>query len=250
MRLTPRKTSTASVLQVQNNWQLYLPADEAPSYRLAQLDDYTALPRRRFSWRPPRVLSLEARVSADSLPGTWGFGWWNDPFGLSFGFGGRPFRLPCLPNAAWFFHASPENYLSFQDGQPAQGFMAQVFRSPRVPSLLLAPAALGLPFLAMRSASRSARRLAGRLVQEDAAAIRVDVTQWHKFSLEWSPNRVIFEVDETRVLETPIAPRPPLGVVIWIDNQFAAWRPDGVMAYGVLGNPACWLEVRNLTAGS
>jgi hypothetical protein len=54
-------------------------------------------------------------------------------------------------------------------------------------------------------------------------------------------------VDEALVLETPVSPRPPLGLVIWIDNQYAAWGPDGKIGFGVLENtkPA-WLEIKDL----
>jgi hypothetical protein len=46
-------------------------------------------------------------------------------------------RLPALPNTAWFFFASPPNYLSLRDDLPAQGALAAVFRSPRLPASLL-----------------------------------------------------------------------------------------------------------------
>ena len=99
-------------------------------------------------------LSLRARTSSISPAGTWGFGLWNDPFGLSLGFGGSPFRLPALPNAVWFFYASKQNYLSFTDDKArrhGKGFLAQTFRSPKFHPLLIL-AGLALPF------SRFARR--------------------------------------------------------------------------------------------
>src|SRR5574342_1167824 len=83
------------------------------AYRYAQIHDYFGLPRRKFPHHA-LTLRLSARTSSDAIPGTWGFGLWNDPFGLSLGFGGNPFRLPALPNAVWFFGASKENYLSFR----------------------------------------------------------------------------------------------------------------------------------------
>jgi hypothetical protein len=54
-------------------------------------------------------------------------------------------------------------------------------------------------------------------------------------------------VDDELVLETSLSPRPPLGLVIWIDNQFAAWRPDGKIGFGVLKHtePA-WLEIEDI----
>ncbi len=117
-QLIPRHTKEAKVDEIQLNSSHYLlsiPAGKADQYRLAQLDDYAQLRRGQFPLHAPRGLRLSARTSSGSIPGTWGFGFWNDPFGLSLGFGGNPFRLPVLPNAAWFFGASDENYLSFQD---------------------------------------------------------------------------------------------------------------------------------------
>jgi len=198
--------------------------------------------------REPRgvAFSLRARLSASNLPGTWGFGLWNDPFGFAIGFGGTARRLPALPNTAWFFHASPENYLSLHIDTPANGFFAGMFRSPRWPTPLLAPALLALPFLALRPASRLLRRLASRLIQQDGSAVSVDVTQWHEYSIRWQAGAVLFFVDGVEILRTPLAPRGPLGLVLWIDNQYAAWRPDGSLGYGTLANPAAWLEIKNI----
>lgn len=85
------------------------------------------------------------------------------------------------------------------------------------------------------------------IVAEDGVRLGVDVTAWHTYRLEWSPKRSVFRVDGDLVLETSVSPRPPLGLVIWIDNQYAAWRPDGKSGFGVLENtePA-WLEIEEL----
>ncbi len=123
-------------LDAAGGWRLSLPPGPAGQYRWAQLDDYIPLPRRRFLWTPPVRLSLEARVSAPGLPGTWGFGFWNDPFQASLGLGGTARRLPALPNAAWFFYASPPNFLAFRDDLPAQGLLAATFRLPLLPAPL------------------------------------------------------------------------------------------------------------------
>ena len=111
-----RATRDASVTSTENGWRLGIQKGDSSSYRDAQLDDYSQLPRHRFPHRS-LSLSLRAKTSSISPAGTWGFGLWNDPFGLSLGFGGSPFRLPALPNAVWFFYASPQNYLSFTDEQ-------------------------------------------------------------------------------------------------------------------------------------
>jgi len=206
--------------------------------------------------RPPLSIALSARISSNSISGTWGFVLWNDPFGMSLGFGGSPFRLPALPNAVWFFGASEESYLSFretgrEDLAPTNGFLAQTFRSPRFhPSLMLA--GLALPF-----SRKTTRRLLGKVIDEDGIRLSVDATQWHIYKLDWretvSPlrSRVSFEVDDIQVFESHVIPNPPLGLVIWIDNQFAAFTPEGKIGFGVLENaePA-WLEVKDIDVTS
>lgn len=251
-KLNPRVSPGAKVEEIsgaerQRVYRLLIPAGSANKYRLAQLDDYTKVRRRQFPSRAPVRLSLSARTSSESIPGTWGFGLWNDPFGLSLGFGGNPFRLPALPNAVWFFGASEESYLSFRDastshrGDVANGFLAQTFRSPSFHPLLI-PAGLALPF-----SRKTTRRFMARVIDEDGVRLGVDVTRWHRYRLEWREDRVSFEVDEAPVFESTISPKPPLGLVIWIDNQFAAFTPEGKIGFGVLENlePA-WLEVKDI----
>jgi hypothetical protein len=244
--LKPRNTPGAAITLTENGWRLDLPGGPSGVYRLAQFDDYASLSRRQFPHSPPYTVSLQARVSAANLPGTWGFGLWNDPFGLSVGFGGTAWRLPALPEAAWFFHASPPNWLAFRDGIPAHGFYAGTIRSPRLPSLLLAPGLVAAPLLAIRPLSLLLRRLAARTVRQEGAAVRVDVTEWHEYSFKWLYEGVQFEVDGEILLQTPVSPHPPLGLVMWIDNQFAAWKPDGRLGYGMLENPPAWLEIINV----
>ncbi|RPJ22971.1 MAG: hypothetical protein EHM33_22225 [Chloroflexi bacterium] len=255
-KLIPRHSPGARVEEISRGerrkaYRLSIPAGPADKYRLAQLDDYAQNQRGRFPWRVPTSLSLSARTSSESIPGTWGFGLWNDPFGLSLGFGGNPLRLPALPNAVWFFGASEENYLSFRSASSplrsaqreiaGNGFLAQVFRSPRFHPLLI-PAGLALPF-----SRKAARRFMGRVIGEDGIALSVDATQWHRYSLEWRATGVAFEVDEVQVFESPVSPHPPLGLVIWIDNQYAAFTPAGKIGFGVLENPEpVWLEIKEI----
>ena len=224
-----------------SGYRLWLPTGPAEKYRLAQLDDYANTPRRQFPLQAPLSLRLSARTSSASIPGTWGFGFWNYPFGMSLGFGGTGWRLPTLPNAIWFFGASPENYLSFRDDKPAHGFLAQVFRSPAFHPWLI-PAGLALPF-----SRKWTRRLLAKVIGEDGSSLGVDTTQWHSYSLHWRADRVSFVVDGLPVLESSVSPEPPLGLVIWIDNQYAAFTPDGKIGFGALANsePA-WLEVKDI----
>lgn len=235
-----RTTPNASVTKTEKGYLLGIPAGDSSAYRFAQIDNYFGLPRRKFPHHS-LTLSLRARASNSAIPGTWGFGLWNDPFGMSLGFGANRFRLPTLPNAAWFFGASAENHLSFGD-KPAQGFLAQSFRSPKFHPLLI-PA--GLAFLISRKATRN---LLGKIIGEDSSALEVDVTQWHGYRLEWSPRGVAWYVDEARVFESVVSPNPPLGLVIWIDNQYAAFTPEGKVSFGVLEGEAEWLEIEGLSS--
>lgn len=263
VKLTPRFSQNANVTPLPNGWRMEIPAGDASAYRFAQLDDYSRLSRGRFPSHPPLTLSLRARTSGNSIAGTWGFGLWNDPFGLSLGFGGNPFRLPTLPNAVWFFNASEENWLSFSgagrngiphseiSNLPGNGFLAQAFRSPKIPSPLLASLGLLslpaiLPNLATRKTRKWLRWLAGCFITDDSVRLSVDQTQWHSYRLEWSPTRSTFWVDDALVFESPVSPRPPLGLVIWIDNQFARFTPEGEIGFGVLKNEAAWLEVEEI----
>ena len=269
-QLIPRHTPGARVEEISHesaHYRLSIPSGFADSYRLAQLDDYTKISRGRFPHHTPLSLTLSARTISDSIAGTWGFGLWNDPFGLSLGFGGSPFRLPALPNAVWFFGASKENYLSFggRVGEavsrpPVNGFLAQTFRAPRFHPLLIL-AGLALPF-----SRKTTRRLLGKVIGEDGINLgegdlsgsveslhpswQVVPTDWHRYRLNWSLKRVSFEVDEVQVFESAVSPNPPLGLVIWIDNQYAAFTPQGKIAMGMLQNDEAWLEIRDLELSS
>ena len=224
-----------------------IPAGPGGVYRWAQLDDYLELPRGKFLWNAPLRLDLRARVSANGLPGTWGFGLWNDPFSASMGLGGAATRLPALPNTAWFFFAGESNYLAFRDDHPAEGFLAAVFSAPRIPTLLMAPAGLALPLLALRPAARLARRIARSLIRESAVLVPIDPTAWQSYRIDWLPGRVHFAVGGEPVFTTSISPRGPLGLVLWIDNQFAAFPPSGKLRMGTSENEApAWLEVEGV----
>jgi hypothetical protein len=236
--LKSRTTPGASIDKTKSGYLLKIPSGDDSAYRFAQIDDYFGLSRRNFPHHS-LTLSLRARISNSSLPGTWGFGLWNDPFGMSLGFGGRKWQLPALPNAAWFFGASKDNHLSFSD-KPAQGFLAQSFRSPKFHPLLF-PTGFVFPF-----SRKATRKLLSKVIAEDSSALSVDATQWHGYRLEWSLKRVAWYVDEVRVFESPVSPNPPLGLVIWIDNQFAAFTPEGKISFGVLAGDEAWLEISDL----
>ncbi|HEX7973018.1 MAG TPA: hypothetical protein VF498_01295 [Anaerolineales bacterium] len=241
-------TQGAKVVETgQGAWRLEIPTGSSRSYQVAQLDNSGSRPRRSFPSRPPFSMKLRARASSRAIPGTWGFGLWNDPFGMGIVSGAEALRLPALPNAAWFFFASPPSYLSLRDDLPAQGWLAATFRGPRRPLPWLILAAPTLPLIALPPTARLLRRLGRRLAVQDAALLPVDPTEWRRYELDWSADQVIFRVDDRIALQTGVVPRPPLGLVIWVDNQYAALEPNGRLRFGALPEPQpAWIEIEGL----
>ena len=93
------------------------PGDDG--YADAQIDDYGNCSRRRgFLWRAGVSLQLEARFSHQSgmLQGTAGFGFWNAPFA------DPTMKWPALPQAVWFFYASPPSDLPLPVYGEGQGW--------------------------------------------------------------------------------------------------------------------------------
>ena len=228
-------------------WRLEIPAGPAGRYRLAQVDDYHLRRRQDFHWSAPIRLSLKARASGREIPGTWGFGLWNDPFSMALLGGGGLRRLPCLPNTAWFFYAAPPNYLSLRDDLPTQGFLAATFRGPDWPAWKLALGAPALTLAWIRPVARALRRSLRKIVQQEAALLTIDPTEWHTYQIEWQEEVVEFQVDGVSTLRSATPPNGRLGLVLWVDNQYAATPPEGRLRYGTLENkePA-WLEVAEL----
>lgn len=87
----------------------------------------------------------------------------------------------------------------------------------------------------------------GKVIGEDGIRLATDPTEWHSYQLDWRESRVSFSVDGDLVFESSVNPNPPLGLVIWIDNQYAAFTPEGKIGFGILENPEpAWLEVRDI----
>jgi hypothetical protein len=250
--LKSRQTSGAWVTPRTNGgWRLKIPAGTSSRYRLAQLDDYSNLKRSSFRWVNGIKFELQARVSHPRIPGTWGFGLWNDPFAIGVLAGLQGFRAPQLPQAAWFFYSVPQGYLSLRDDLPGHGWLASTFRSPTWSPFKLALGFPLLPLLAIPGASRKIRASASSIIRQDMRSLNVDPTEWQHYRMRWTFEKSIFTVNGEAVLETRISPIGPLGIVIWIDNQYAAWAPDGKLRFGMCANrnPA-WLEIRDLRISS
>jgi len=225
--LAPLLSGNGEVLPTRAGWLLKIPKGRAGCYRLAQLCDYRWLRRAEFPWRPPLRLSLRARISGTVRTGTWGFGLWNDPFGIALNPLASRLLLPTWPQAAWFFWSSPVSYLSLRDDLPANGMLAQTFRSRAGWPWL---AAVGVALVFRRAAARALLR---RRIREDSTRLQVDAQAWHNYEIRWDAESARFAVDGAQVLSSAVAPTPPLGAVIWIDNQFATLDPSGRLAWGV-----------------
>lgn len=251
-KMEVRRVNGGQVIHsAENGKRFVLPILPSGKYGLSQLDDYAHLPRRAFVHQPPLRLRLEARVSADQIPGTWGFGLWNDPFSFGFGGGGMARLLPVLPNAAWFFYGSQQNHLTLTNDQPGSGFHAKVFRSPRLPSILSVLGLPGLPLLLWRVTARFLRKSASCLVKESTKDFSIEVDAWHAYEMLWKKNQVVFRINQEVVMETDLSPKPPLGLVIWIDNQYFKFLPDGKIGFGFLGvAEQQWLDIRAFSVTS
>jgi len=133
-------------------------------YSDAQIDDYGNLPRATYPWRPPLRMQVIARSSlpaatlsssgesADILRGTAGFGFWNYPFSVKG-------DILMLPEAIWFFYASPPSNMALVPGIPGWGWKAQVVHSMRLGALVATvPLAATIAFGLLTGETRHAAR--------------------------------------------------------------------------------------------
>jgi hypothetical protein len=209
-------------------------------YADAQIDDYQGLPRRGFLWQPPLRLTVRARFchpASDLLQGTAGFGFWNDPFLMTGA------RVPALPRAIWFFYASPPSNIKLDLSTPGWGWKAAAIDTQRPFSLLLAPLAPGAMLLMnlrplyrvlWPPIQRAMKVSEVELAPE--AGLRHYMEQWHTYTLDWGEERACFSVDGEGILQAP-SPRGPLGLVVWLDNQYLVATPWGRLRWGLLDIP-------------
>lgn len=225
-------------------------------YSDAQIDDYGNLPLSHFPWRPPLHLQVKARAShpahptkslpADTLEnqqwlrGTAGFGFWNYPFSLS----GAVLRLP---EAIWFFAASPPSNMALVPGSPGWGWKAQVVHANRPGALLAAlPTAAAVAWGRISHREQAAARWVQRLSGTAEAPLDADLREWHTYEIDWRFDRARFAVDGVEVLSVGNPPRGPLGFVAWVDNQYAIATPRGQFRFDTLATGPEWLEVESL----
>jgi hypothetical protein len=217
-------------------------------YCNAQIHDYQGLPRRGFPHRPPLRLALRARFShpAGMLSGTAGFGFWNDPFLMT------DLRAPMLPRALWFFYAGPQSDMRLAVDTPGDGWKAAALDALRPDALAALPlAALAAPLMHWDGLYRRLWpfferrfRIAERLLGDDVVA--GGMSAWHDYVLDWGLQTATFLVDGRPVLAAP-APRGPLGLVIWLDNQYLVVHPAGRLRYGLVAKSETqWMEIDDL----
>lgn len=219
------------------------------TYTNAQIDDYQHLHRRTFPWRPPLRLTLRARFShpgihetvepASALSGTAGFGFWNDPFGMA-----GP-RRPALPQAVWFFYAAPPSNLKLAIDTPGWGWKAATVNARRWPFAALAPTIpLAVPLMNLSPLYRLLWPIGQRAIGVQERLVPAVMTDWHIYSIDWRRDGVTCGVDGKTLLHTQSAPAGPLGLVLWLDNQYMQVTPRGRFAWGLVEKAKReWLEV-------
>jgi len=236
----------------------------AQHYTNAQIDDYGGLPRRRFPWSPPLTLTVRARFSHPTprlrgacdcdfhyqptaeagsiLSGTAGFGFWNDPFMMSGS------HAPALPRAIWFFYASPPSNMKLDLQTPGCGWKAATIDTARPSFLALAPTIpIAVPLMSLPAAYRRLWPIGQRAISVSEAPVDVEMTEWHTYVIEWGTTSARFWVDGQVALDCSTPPRGPLGLVIWLDNQYMVVTPQGRLGHGLLAKPGeQWLEIESV----
>ena len=238
---TTHMAGSGALMRTDDGLRFLNAPTDGRSYTNAQLDDYAGLRRADFRWRPPLTLTVRARFSqpAGQLRGTAGFGFWNDPFLMT------ERRLPTLPRALWFFYASPPSDMALATGVPGYGWKAATIDALTPRAVSLAPLApLALLGMQLRHFRARLWPLLQRRLGIAEAPVTADMTEWHTYVIEWHRDSVCFAVDGQAVLRTECAPHGPLGLVMWIDNQFMVARPTGRLRHGLLPlAEAQWMDV-------
>lgn len=240
--IRPLLAGDGRVAEAGNALCLSVGPQDGSRYSNAQLDDYHA--ENRFRHRPPVTLQLRARFSVpySLFGGTAGFGFWNDPAGMS----GRVRLAP--PQAVWFFLASPHSRMPLVLDRPGWGWTAATLGVRLRDALWLAPLAPVL-MLAARSPARAAHLwswLKARLRLSGTPLCIDDLTDWHDYRLAWTATGAHFWIDGAPVAHAPHAPPGPLGLVIWIDNQYLVAEPTGELRSGSVACGAQSLEIAEL----
>lgn len=255
------ETGGGSVNVVNGILQLEKQNAATDVYANAQIDDYQQRRRRDFLWRPPLSFSIHARFShnrftldpastttqTNYLTGTAGFGFWNDPFMMT------DSRRPAPPRAIWFFYSSPPSNMQLALDLPGDGWKAATIDAQRVPFFLLLPTApIAIPLMHINQIYQLLWPVAQRAINVSEALIQQPMSEWHTYRIEWLPQTATFFIDDVLVLECNTPPRGPLGLVIWIDNQYMVVTPQGRIGHGLVKSGQIekmeieWFQIKNL----
>src|SRR5690349_21916782 len=174
-----------SLSSADSSLRLSFESAQRGQYTDAQIDDYGKLPRAKFPWKPPVRLHVRARSSLPAatpanasseeniLRGTAGFGFWNYPFSVRG-------DILMLPEAVWFFYASPPSNMALVPDSIGWGWKAQVVHSLHVGALAaVLPTILATGWGRLTGDIRPAARWLQRLSGTHEALLPVDMTIWH-----------------------------------------------------------------------
>ena len=237
---------------VDSALRMTIPVVQQGEYADAQIDDYGKLRRAHFPWRPPLRMQVRARTSlpaatadstatSDIMRGTAGFGFWNYPFSVR----GDIFMLP---EAIWFFYASPPSDMALVPGMVGWGWKAQVVHAMRLGAIgSIIPTFLATGWSHLTNNTHLAAHWLQRLSGAHEALLPIEMTEWHTYKLEWYATETHFWVDEKHLLRVPNPPHGPLGFVAWLDNQYAIATPRGVLRFGTVSCDHQWFELDSVT---
>jgi hypothetical protein len=91
---------------------------------------------------------------------------------------------------------------------------------------IFGPAVLLLPLAALTPAGKGFRKIGQCSIKQDVKSTNHDSSKFHHYQLDWKRNEATFYLDGVEIFHSSIVPLCPLGLVIWIDNQFAALPPN------------------------
>jgi hypothetical protein len=238
------RTPGAGLARTEDGLRFINMASGGQRYTNAQIDNYAKMRRSTFPCRPPLRLEVRARFShpAGQLQGTAGFGFWNDPFLMT------ELQPPVLPRALWFFYSSPPSDMALATDIPGHGWKAACIDALHWRGVAALPLlGLALPALWSRRGQRALWPFFQHQFRIAEAELPVEMTEWRTYTLDWQPRWASFAVDKETVLQTDAPPAGPLGLVVWLDNQYLVARPTGELRSGVLARAGVqWMEINEL----
>lgn len=135
---------------------------------------------------------------------------------------------------------------------PGHGWKVATLDAGRPLALALLPLApFGFLLMRVPALYRRLWPVAQRAIGVSEALLPVDLSEPHTYSLDWLPDGVTFRVDRQIVHEATASPRGPLGLIAWMDNQYAIITPQGRIGFGVTPIPReQWLALDEIAIES